>query len=200
MAGHGEGGGVALLAAREKKIASLSCSRHPARRARSDPREQRTAGRCEDAGSRRQAKIGLRRRSKRRDTEKGGQLPQACGSRLTARGSAAAAVRPRARVKNIRQLSSLCRVPGTQVPPHHAERLAQLARARKKGGPWRSRTHGLNHLLVKATYGEGRSTVSRERPSAGGSEGDRGWLAKSNTAPRESRNTQESWPVKRVWR
>jgi pimeloyl-ACP methyl ester carboxylesterase len=43
----------------------------------------------------------------------------------------------------------------TQVPPHHADKLAELARARKKG-PAVDVLHipGVNHLLVKATTGE----------------------------------------------
>jgi pimeloyl-ACP methyl ester carboxylesterase len=43
----------------------------------------------------------------------------------------------------------------TQVPPHHAEKLAELARARKNA-PAVETVHlpGVNHLLVKATTGE----------------------------------------------
>ena len=42
-----------------------------------------------------------------------------------------------------------------QVPPHHAEKLADLARERKKA-PAVEAVHlpGVNHLLVKATTGE----------------------------------------------
>jgi len=40
----------------------------------------------------------------------------------------------------------------TQVPPHHAEQLAELARKRKKAPPIESvHLPGVNHLLVKAT-------------------------------------------------
>ncbi len=44
----------------------------------------------------------------------------------------------------------------TQVPPHHAEKLAALARARKKdaGGVEVVHLPGINHLLVPATTGE----------------------------------------------
>jgi pimeloyl-ACP methyl ester carboxylesterase len=44
----------------------------------------------------------------------------------------------------------------TQVPPHHAEKLAELARARKKdaGGVEVIRLAGINHLLVRATTGD----------------------------------------------
>jgi len=43
----------------------------------------------------------------------------------------------------------------TQVPPHHAEQLAELARKRKKAPPIESvHLPGVNHLLVKATTGE----------------------------------------------
>lgn len=43
----------------------------------------------------------------------------------------------------------------TQVPPHHAEQLAELARKRKKATPIETvHLPGVNHLLVKATTGE----------------------------------------------
>jgi uncharacterized protein len=43
----------------------------------------------------------------------------------------------------------------TQVPPHHGERLAELARKRKKAPPVEFvHLPGVNHLLVKATTGE----------------------------------------------
>jgi uncharacterized protein len=43
----------------------------------------------------------------------------------------------------------------TQVPPHHAEQLATLARQRKKAAPVETvHLAGVNHLLVKATTGE----------------------------------------------
>jgi dipeptidyl aminopeptidase/acylaminoacyl peptidase len=43
----------------------------------------------------------------------------------------------------------------TQVPPHHAEQLAELARQRKKAPPVEAvNLPGVNHLLVKATTGE----------------------------------------------
>jgi fermentation-respiration switch protein FrsA (DUF1100 family) len=43
-----------------------------------------------------------------------------------------------------------------QVPPHHADKLAELARARKKDAGAVEVVHlpGLNHLLVPATTGE----------------------------------------------
>jgi uncharacterized protein len=43
----------------------------------------------------------------------------------------------------------------TQVLPHHAEKLAELARARKRGGPVELKAiDGVNHLLTPATTGE----------------------------------------------
>jgi uncharacterized protein len=44
----------------------------------------------------------------------------------------------------------------TQVPPHHADKLADLARARKKdaGGVEVVHLTGINHLLVRATTGD----------------------------------------------
>jgi dipeptidyl aminopeptidase/acylaminoacyl peptidase len=43
-----------------------------------------------------------------------------------------------------------------QVPPHHADKLGELARARKKDAGSVEVVHfsGLNHLLVPATTGE----------------------------------------------
>jgi hypothetical protein len=44
----------------------------------------------------------------------------------------------------------------TQIPPHHADKLGDLARARKKGAGPVEVVHipGINHLLVPATTGE----------------------------------------------
>jgi len=43
----------------------------------------------------------------------------------------------------------------TQVPPHHAQKLAEMARARKKAAPVEVvLLPGVNHLLVRATTGE----------------------------------------------
>ncbi len=42
-----------------------------------------------------------------------------------------------------------------QVQPHHAEKLGELAKARKKAGPVEVvHLAGVNHLLVPATTGE----------------------------------------------
>jgi fermentation-respiration switch protein FrsA (DUF1100 family) len=42
-----------------------------------------------------------------------------------------------------------------QVPPHHAEKLAELARGRKKAPAVEvKRLAGINHLLVRATTGD----------------------------------------------
>ncbi|MCA1559905.1 MAG: prolyl oligopeptidase family serine peptidase [Acidobacteria bacterium] len=59
-------------------------------------------------------------------------------------------------LKNVRQpILILQGSLDTQVPPHHAERLAQLVRARKKGGPVEvAQLTGLNHLFVQAATGE----------------------------------------------
>ena len=59
-------------------------------------------------------------------------------------------------MKNVRQpMLILHGALDTQVPPHHSEKLAALARARKKGGAVQlASTDGVNHLLVPATTGE----------------------------------------------
>ena len=44
-----------------------------------------------------------------------------------------------------------------QVPPHHADRLAEMARGRKKAGPedvQLTKLDGVNHLLVRGTTGD----------------------------------------------
>ena len=50
-----------------------------------------------------------------------------------------------------------------QVPPCHADKLAELARARKKAGPVEVvHLPGINHLLVPAKTGEVSEYASLE--------------------------------------
>ena len=55
----------------------------------------------------------------------------------------------------------------TQVPPHHAEQLAELARKRKKPAPVEAvHLPGVNHLLAKATTGEVRRSPAESARQA----------------------------------
>jgi uncharacterized protein len=69
----------------------------------------------------------------------------------------------------------------TQVPPHHAEKLAELARARKRKVPVDlALVPGVNHLLVPATTGEVDEYASlTDKQVAGGVTSAIGtWMAK----------------------
>lgn len=161
VAGHSEGGWVALLAAREKKIASLVLLATPGTTGAELILEQQQhlleVAKTPEAD--RHAKIELQK--KIHDaviTEKGwDSLPPAVRKQADSPWFRSLLLFDTARaLKNVRQ--PMLVVQGfldTQVPPHHAERLVQLARARKKGGPVEvAQLTGLNHLFVEATSGE----------------------------------------------
>ena len=160
--GYGEGGAAALLAAgREKKIASLvlvaSTGTTGADLVLEQQRHQLEVMKAADAE--RQAKIDLQQRVH--------------AAVLTAKGweGIPEDVRKQADTPWFRSLlqydpaKAMTRVSqpililqgdlDTEVPPHHAEQLAELARKRKKA-PAVESVHlpGVNHLLVKATTGE----------------------------------------------
>ena len=160
--GYGEGGSAALLAAgSEKKIASLvlvaSSGTSGAELVLEQQRHQLDLLKTPDAD--RQAKIDLQQRVQ--------------AAVLTAKGweGIPEDVRKQADTPWFRSLlqydpaKAMTRVSqpililqgdlDTQVAPHHAEDLAELARKRKKAPPVESvHLPGVNHLLVKATTGE----------------------------------------------
>jgi len=160
--GYGEGGAAALLAAgREKKIASLvlvaTSGSSGADLVLEQQRHQLDLMKTTDAE--RQAKIDLQQRVQ--------------AAVLTAKGwdGIPEDVRKQADTPWFKSLleydpaKAMPRVSqpililqgdlDTQVPPHHAEQLAELARKRKKAPPVESvHLPGVNHLLVKATTGE----------------------------------------------
>ena len=160
--GYGEGGAAALLAAaREKKIASLvlvaTTGGSGADLVLEQQRHQLDLMKTPDAE--RQAKIDLQQRVQ--------------AAVLTAKGweGIPEDVRKQADTPWFRSLlqydpaKAMPRVSqpililqgdlDTQVPPHHAEQLAELARKRKKAPPVEAvHLPGVNHLLVKATTGE----------------------------------------------
>ena len=70
----------------------------------------------------------------------------------------------------------------TQVPPHHADRLAELARARKrKVAVEVAKVPGLNHLLVPAITGEvdEYALLAEKKVSTAATSAIAGWLAKT---------------------
>jgi pimeloyl-ACP methyl ester carboxylesterase len=70
----------------------------------------------------------------------------------------------------------------TQVAPANADRLEQLARARKKGGPVEvAKIPNVNHLLVPATTGEADEYASLSEQSVSPAVADAivGWLGKT---------------------
>jgi len=74
----------------------------------------------------------------------------------------------------------------TQVAPSNADRLEELARARKKGGPVEVvKIPGINHLLVPATTGEYDEyrTLSGKRVSPAVASAIIPWLRKTFAAP-----------------
>ena len=160
--GYGEGGSAALLAAgREKRIASLvlvaASGTSGADLVLEQQRHQLDLMKTPEAE--RQAKIELQQRVH--------------AAVLTAKGweGIPEDVRTQADTPWFRSLlqfdpaKEMARVSqpililhgdlDTQVPPHHGEQLAELARKRKKAPPVESvHLPGVNHLLVKATTGE----------------------------------------------
>ncbi|MEO7271388.1 MAG: alpha/beta fold hydrolase [Vicinamibacterales bacterium] len=160
--GYGEGGAAALLAAgREKKIASLvlvaSTGTTGADLVLEQQRHQLEVMKTADPD--RQVKIDLQQRVH--------------AAVLTAKGweGIPEDVRKQADTPWFRSLlqydpaKAMTRVSqpililqgdlDTQVPPHHAEQLAELARKRKKAPPVESvHLPGVNHLLAKAVTGE----------------------------------------------
>ncbi len=162
VVGYGEGGPVALIAAsKEDRIAALvlvaTIGTHRRRanlaqvtRRSSDRRAPTRTSRPPIALQKKIQKAvltgqGLGRRS-----------PPSSGDRPTRRGSRASWRSTRRRImRDVEQ--PLLIVHGEldpQVPPSNADRLEQLARARRRGSVEVVRVPGVNHLLVPATTGE----------------------------------------------
>ena len=161
MLGHSEGGTVAMIAAsREEDIASLILVATPGIRGADAILEQQSQQLelMQATEAERTAKIELQKRI---------QLAVISGVGWE---SLPADVRKQADTPWFRSLlifdppsvmskvkQPLLIVQGsldTQVPPHHGERLAELARKRKKSPPVQVATiQGVNHLLVRAKTG-----------------------------------------------
>ncbi len=162
VVGHSEGGSVAMIAAtREKKIASLvlvgATGSTGAELVLEQQRHQLDLLKLPDLE--RQQKIDLQQKVHAAViTEKGWEgVPDEVRRQAdTAWFKSLLQFDPARVMQQIKQ--PILIVQGdldTQVPPHHAELLAELARKRKNRPPVEAvHLPGVNHLLVKATTGE----------------------------------------------
>jgi len=169
VVGHSEGASVAMLAAREKKVAALVLMAAMGTTGRKLILEQQQH-------ALQLAKVQEPERAKKIELQK--QILEAV---VADKGWEAlpAEVRPLVDtpwyrsllvfdpaqvMKDIRQpILVLHGAFDTQVPVHHAERLAELARARKRSAPVELKVFpSLNHLLVPAKTGEISEYASRE--------------------------------------
>jgi pimeloyl-ACP methyl ester carboxylesterase len=162
VAGHGDGGAVAMIAAgREKKIKSLTLIAAPGTTGAELILEQQRhqLDLLQVSGAERDEKIALQKKIQEAVlTGKGMEHlpPQVQRQADTPWFKSLLAFDPAQAIGRVKQ--PILIVQGdldTQVPPHHADRLAELARARKNTGPVEVvHIPGINHLLVAATTGE----------------------------------------------
>ena len=162
VAGHSEGGAVAMLAAgREKKIASLIVIGTPGTTGAELILEQQrhALDLLQTPPEERQTKIELQKRIQHavvtgegwegvpEDLRKQADVPWFRSFLL---------FDPAKTMKRIKQPMLIIQPElDTQVPPAHAEKLAELARARKKAPAVDvKKLAGINHLLVRAKTGE----------------------------------------------
>jgi pimeloyl-ACP methyl ester carboxylesterase len=168
VAGHSEGGAVAMLAAtREKKIASLILVAAPGTRG-SDlilEQQQRLLDLMKTPAAERQAKIDLQKRIQEAViADKGWEgIPPELRQQADSTWFRSllifdpAAVMPRVKQPILIIQGDL----DQQVFAHHADRLAELARKRKKAAPVEAlHLPGINHLLVPAKTGDVSEYVS----------------------------------------
>ena len=160
--GHSEGASVAMItAAREKKIAALVLAEGLGTTGADLVLEQQQhqLSRMKLTDEERTQKIDLQRKIQQAVlTGKGWEdiPPDIRRAADTPWFRSFLAFDPARVMKDVRQPMLILQGSlDTQVPPHHAEKLGQLARARKKGGAVQFTTiEGVNHLLVPATTGE----------------------------------------------
>jgi hypothetical protein len=162
VVGHSEGGSVAMIAAaREKKIASIvlvaATGSTGADLVLEQQRHQLDLMKVPD--TERQQKIDLQEKVQAAViTEKGWDgVPEEVRRQAdTAWFKSLLQFDPARVMPQIKQPILILQGDlDTQVPPHHAEQLAELARKRKKAPPIETvHLPGVNHLLVKATTGE----------------------------------------------
>jgi len=168
VAGHSEGGAVALMAAgREKKIDGVVSIASPGTKGADLILEQQShlLGKMNVPDAEKQSKIELQKKIQAavlggNDWE--GIPPELRKQADTPWFRSLLAYDPSEVVSRTKQpLLILQGDLDTQVPPAHADKLAELARARKKAGPVEEvHIPGINHLLVPATTGEVTEYVS----------------------------------------
>ncbi len=181
VAGHGDGGWVALLAAsKEKKVASVVLMAAPGTTGSDLVLEQQRHALdvLKASEAERQEKIALQQKiDEAVITEKGWQgIPPAVRRQAdTPWFRSYLLFDPAKIVSKVKQPILILQGDiDVQVPKAHADRLAALARARKKSPPVDVRHFaGINHLLVPATTGEvaeyrdlGDKTISPDIPNA----------------------------------
>ena len=173
VAGHSEGGAVAMLAAaREKKIdgvVMLAATGTPGAELILE-QQRHVLDRMKLPRRERQAKIELQKQIHAAVISGTGW--EACRTRCAAQADTPwfrsllpfdpAQVMPKVKQPILIVQGDL----DTQVPPAHADKLAELARARKKARPVEVVHLPVYHLLVPATTGEVRYADSRTRQSA----------------------------------
>jgi pimeloyl-ACP methyl ester carboxylesterase len=161
VAGHGEGGAVAMLAAREKKISALVLIAAPGTLGADLVLEQQRhlLDAIKAPEAERQAKIELQQRIHAAViADKGWEaIPPELRTQADSTWFRSLLVfDPAKQMPKIKQPVLI--VHGDldkQVLPHHADALATLARARKKAAPVELvHLPGINHLLVPAETGE----------------------------------------------
>jgi uncharacterized protein len=160
--GHSEGAAVALLAARKNKdIAGLVLVAGPGTTGEELvlEQQQRLLGRAKITDQERQAKLDLQHKIHDAVLRNRGWADIPPEIRQLADSpwfQSVLAFDPARAMRDTRQ--PILIVQGTldtQVPPHHADKLAELARARKHdGGVDVKLIEGVNHLLVPAKTGE----------------------------------------------
>ena len=161
VAGHSEGGIVAMLAApKEKKIASLILMATPGMSGAELNLEQQrhVLDAMKVPEAERQQKIDLQKRIQAAViTDEWAFIPEDVRKQADSPWFRSLLLSDPSKVMpKIKQ--PILVIQGdldTQVKPHHAEKLAELARARKKAGPVEVvHLQGVNHLLARAATGE----------------------------------------------
>lgn len=162
LVGHSEGAWVAMLtAARDKRVAAVTLIAGPSTTGSEQVLEQQrhVLERLKTADADKQAKIALQQQinaATLKGTGWEGIAPELRQAAETPWFQSYLAFDPTRVMKDMRQPVLI--VQGeldTQVLPYHADRLAELARARKqKGAVDIVKVAGVNHLLVAAKTGE----------------------------------------------
>ncbi len=188
--GHSEGGLVALMAARDKRIAGVVLVATPGVPGADLilEQQQHVLGRSAFSEAEKQQKIDLQKRINQAViTGKGWEdLPAAARRQAdNAEFFSILTTDPAKLMSNVRQ--PILIVQGdldTQVAPINADRLEALARKRKNAPVQTVRLPGINHLLVAATTGEvdEYGTLKDRRVSAAVSEAIVGWLTSTLTS------------------